>query len=113
MAQRDPYEIIKRKYVTEKATLLSQLKNKENNRSIRRCQSAKYVFLVDTKATKTEIAWAVEEIYAAKNIHVAKVNTLNVKPTVYGRRGNRQPGISSGFKKAIVTLQRGESLDEV
>jgi large subunit ribosomal protein L23 len=110
--RRDPYEIVYRKYVTEKSTMLSQLKKKENNRSIRRCQTPKYVFLVNPKANKTEIAWAVEEIYAEKNIHVAKVNTVTIKGTNYARRGNRQAGCSSSFKKAIVSLQRGDSLDD-
>ncbi len=109
MAEKNPYQIIKHQHVTEKATMLQELKNSESNPSIKRCKSPKYVFIVDRKATKPQIAQALEEIYHDKNIKVVGVNTINVKPKA--RRVRGRPGMTSGFKKAIVTLEEGDNLD--
>lgn len=111
MSNKNPYHVIKHQHVTEKAMVLQNLKNAESNVSLRRCESPKYVFIVDHKANKQEIAQAVEEIYREKNIKVVAVNTINVKPKarrVRGRLGN-----TSAFKKAVVTLEKGDSLDNV
>jgi len=112
MTHRDPYDVIKRRYITEKATMLSKLKDAQSNRSLKRCESPKYVFLVDTTATKKDIKEAVEEIYAAKNIKVKAVNTINVKPKIFARRGTRQAGRTINMKKAIVTLSRGDTIED-
>ncbi|MDB6080957.1 MAG: ribosomal protein [Chlamydiia bacterium] len=112
MSQKSPYAVIKSRYITEKATVLSKLKDATSNASVRRCESPKYIFIVDPQANKTEIADAIEEIYAEKNVKVAAVNTINVKPKQYNRRGNKNPGRSNQMKKAIVTLSRGDSLED-
>lgn len=112
MSQKSPYDIVKSRYVTEKATVLSKLQSAESNPSVRRCESPKYVFLVDPSANKSEIADAVTDIYAAKNIKVVAVNTINVKPKQYNRRGNRNAGRSIHMKKAIVTLSPGDSIED-
>ena len=111
MNTKNPYEVIKRRYVTEKSSMLSALKNSESNRSIRRFELPKYVFLVDPKASKSEIARAVEEIYADKNVKVVAVNTINVKGKI--RRVRGRIGRTSAFKKAIVTLEKGDELESV
>jgi large subunit ribosomal protein L23 len=111
MAQKDPYQIVKHQHVTEKAMMLQRLKTAESNPSLKRCESPKYVFIVDRKANKQEIAQAVEEIYKNENIKVVAVNTINVKAKA--RRVRGRPGFKSAFKKAIVTLQPGDSLDTV
>jgi large subunit ribosomal protein L23 len=111
MANKNPYHVIKHQHVTEKSMMLQNLKNATSNVSLKRCESPKYVFIVDNKANKHEIAQALEEIYIEKNIKVVDVNTINVKPKarrVRGRLGN-----TSAFKKAVVTLQKGDSLDNV
>lgn len=111
MKKRDSYQIIKNRHVTEKAMMLQELKSSESNASVRRCLSPKYVFVVDKKANKQEIAKAVEEIYKDEHISVKSVNTVNLKPKkrrVRGRIGNRP-----GLKKAIVTLEKGDSLDNI
>jgi len=110
MSQKNPYDIVKSRYITEKTTMLSQLKKAQSNPSLKRCESPKYVFIVDPSANKTEIADAIEQIYAARNVKVEAVNTLNVKPKIANRRGNRRAGRSNHMKKAIVTLSRGDSL---
>lgn len=108
---RNPYEIIKRRHVTEKSRMLQELQNAENNPSIRRFDLPRYVFIVDPRANKQEIANALEEIYREKNIKVVSVNTLNVKGKEKRRRG--RAGKTASFKKAIVTLSKGDLLDNI
>ena len=110
MNKRGPYRVIRSRYVTEKTTVLEQLQHTASNRSIARCESPKFVFIVDKDATKAEIAHAVETIYAEKKIKVKKVNTINVKPKK--RRVRGRLGYRSGIKKAIVTLDKGDTIDE-
>ena len=110
MKKRTPYDIIKSRYITEKSAMLGQLQHANNNRSLARCANPKYAFIVDNKANKTEISSAIEHIYAEKKIKVASVNTINRKPKKRRVRGRQ--GFRPGFKKAIVTLQKGDSIDE-
>lgn len=110
MAKNNPYEIIKHQHVTEKSMVLENLKNADSNQSVRNCKSPKYVFIVDRKANKQEIAAAVEEIYSDRNIKVVAVNTINVKPKA--RRVRGRLGVKSAFKKAIVTLDEGDQLSD-
>ncbi len=107
---KSPYSIIKSRYVTEKASMLQKLHQAKSNKSLARCEEPKYVFLVDKKANKVEIAKAIETIYSAKNVKVTAVNTINVKPKATRVRGRE--GFKSGFKKAIVTLQKGGMIDD-
>lgn len=111
MKYRNPYQIVKHQHVTEKAMMLQELKNAKSNKSLARCESPKYVFIVDVDANKQEIAGAVEEIYKEKNIKVVAVNTINVKAKA--RRVRGRPGKKSAFKKAIVTLEKNDSIDNV
>lgn len=108
---KNPYEVIKKRYITEKATVMEQLHNKKSNRSIARCELPKYVFIVDGNANKTEIAHAIEALYKEKSVKVTNVNTINVKGK-QKRRGRGRLGMSSAFKKAIITLEKGDSIDE-
>lgn len=110
MIRKHPYEIIKSRYITEKARVLENLQNSNSNPSVKKCTTPKYVFLVDKKATKQEIAQAVEEIYSDKNITVLGVNTIHVKPKARTVRGRR--GMKSAFKKAIVTLKPGDVIED-
>jgi len=86
------YDIIKSPVITEKATLLS-----EHN---------KVVFKVASTATKPQIKEAVEKLFDVK---VKSVNTLVTKGKVKIFRGTR--GQRSDVKKAIVTLEEGQSID--
>lgn len=108
---RSPYDLIKRLHVTEKSKMLESLslRDTKNRKKSQFCRFAKYVFVVDGKANKIEIAKAIEEIYASKNVRVSKVNTICVKPKVKGTRRGR-PGKTSFLKKAVVTLKEGCSL---
>jgi len=66
----------------------------------------KYLFEVDKKATKPEIKKEVEKRFKVK---VLAVNTLNQKGKI--RRRGRFEGKTSAFKKAIVTLRRGDKIE--
>lgn len=111
MAKKEPYHVVKSQHVTEKSVMLQGLKTATSNKCLAACESPKYVFIVDQKAHKQEIATALEEIYKDKGIKVVAVNTINVKPKA--RRVRGRAGFKKGYKKAIVTLAVGDSLDNV
>lgn len=110
MLKRNPYNVIKSRYVTEKARVLEGLQSSNSNPCVKKCKTPKYVFLVDKSATKQEIAQAVETIYADKKIKVIGVNTITNKPKARTVRGRK--GMKPGFKKAIVTLQAGDVIED-
>ncbi len=66
----------------------------------------RYTFEVDKRAKKPQIAQAVEEIFG---VTVAKVNTMNVsgKP----RRVRHAKGLTRSWKKAVVTLKEGDTIE--
>ncbi|KAF3361560.1 50S ribosomal protein L23 [Chlamydiales bacterium STE3] len=111
MKEKNPYQVVKHQRVTEKAIVLENLKNATSNVSLARCKSPKYVFVVEKTANKKEIAEAIEQIYSSKNVKVVAVNTINVKAK--SRRVRGRLGMTASFKKAIVTLQEGDSLESV
>ncbi|MBR6250570.1 MAG: 50S ribosomal protein L23 [Bacteroidales bacterium] len=90
--------VIIKPLVTEKMTKISE---KITNR---------FGFVVDKEASKDEIKKAVEELYDVK---VVKVNTL-VAPATRRQRFTKA-GVISGrkpsYKKAIVTLAAGQTID--
>ena len=92
MATARHYDTILAPVITEKATVLT-----EQN---------KVVFRVAMDATKDEIAAAVEELF---KVRVIKVNTLITKGKTKRFRGLL--GKRSDVKKAIVTLQAGQTID--
>ncbi len=66
----------------------------------------KYTFEVAKDATRTQVKAAIEEIF---NVHVVKVNTLNVKPKP--KRVRYTKGYTRSWKKAIVTLAEGDTIE--
>lgn len=66
----------------------------------------RYTFEVDKRASKIQIAQAIEEIFDVK---VVKVNTINVKPKP--KRVGRSMGQSRAWKKAVVTLKDGDTIE--
>ena len=66
-----------------------------------------YTFEVAKEANKIEIAKAVEELFKVK---VTKVNVINVKPKPKRYRYT-QKGYTKGWKKAMVTVAEGQSID--
>lgn len=86
------YDVVDLPWITEKTTSLSD--------------QGKVVFKVKTSATKGDIKDAVEALF---NVSVNKVNTITVK----GKRKifRNRSGQRSDYKKAIVTLKDGQSID--
>ena len=87
-----PEEIIIAPVVTEKSALL----NEKNE----------YAFFVDVKANKTEIKDAIEKLF---NVKVKEIRTINVHPRK--RRVGRYTGLTNRKKKAIVTLEQGQTIN--
>lgn len=84
--------LIKKPWVTEKSTDLNK--------------DGKYVFMVKSGAAKNEIKKAIQTIY---NVKVVAVNTVNRPEKIKRFRSSfgRQPG----YRKAIVTLAKGDKID--
>lgn len=70
----------------------------------------KYGFLVNTKSNKIEIAKAIEKKF---NVHVVTVRTINHagKTKTQFRKSGRFEGKTPKYKKAIVTLRKGETIE--
>ena len=86
------FDVLIRPIITEKTTLLMQ----EN----------KYTFQVPLTANKVEIRKAVESIFNVKGEKVATIRVLGKT-----KRMGRTMGKRSDYKKAIVTLKAGESIE--
>ena len=69
-------------------------------------QNGVYTFKCDKKATKTQIKKAVEEAF---NVHVVSINTSNTKAK--DKRVGKYSGKTKTYKKAMVKLAAGESID--
>ncbi len=86
-------EIIKAQVITEKSTRLSQEENK-------------YVFKVDSKATKDQIKEAIETIFKVKVVGISTINAKTKK-----KRVGRYTGRTNRYKKAVVKLADGQSIE--
>ena len=87
------YDIIKRPLLTEKSSSAKELNNQ-------------YCFEVDTRAKKMDIKRAVEKLFSVK---VTDVRTMQ-----YGgkkKRVGKNIGVTKNWKKAIVTLKDGNSIE--
>ncbi len=83
--------------ITEKATNDAELNNR-------------YGFVVNPKANKVEIKKAVESIYG---VSVTKVRTMNIRPDrrVRYTKSGIQTGKTNAYKKAIVQVAEGDTID--
>ncbi len=88
------YQVLKRPVVTEKSQYQGDLYERQ------------YVFEVDRHANKQLVKAAVEKIF---DVDVLQVRIINVKPKS-GRYGRRVVIRKPGWKKAIVTLAAGQSI---
>ena len=86
------YDVIKRPIITEKSSNL--------------VENLQYTFEVDPKATKTEVKDAIEKIF---NVKVIEIRTINVHRKA--KRMQRYEGFKPAYKKAIVRLAAGQSID--
>lgn len=69
-------------------------------------QNGVYTFKVDKRATKTQIKKTIESQFG---VHVEKINTLVTKPK--DRRVGKYTGKTKVYKKAIVSLKDGETIE--
>jgi large subunit ribosomal protein L23 len=88
------YDVLVRPVVTEKANLLSADHNQ-------------YVFQVALNSNKIQVKEAIEIIF---DVDVLDVNTI-IMPAKRARRGRKTGLRSKQWKKAIVTLARGQKID--
>jgi large subunit ribosomal protein L23 len=86
------YELVRMPVITEKAT-----QGSEHNQ---------VTFRVPLDATKPEIKAAIEGLFKVK---VKAVNTIRVAGKT--KRWKGRPGVRSDFKKAIVSLAEGQTID--
>ena len=96
MAELHLYDVIRRPLITEKTAEMVEAQNK-------------YVFEVARNANKIQVKEAVEEIFDLEG-KVVKVNMM-LMPAKRGRRGRNSYVRSRAWKKAIVTLEEGVSIE--
>jgi large subunit ribosomal protein L23 len=89
----DIYHTIRRALITEKSTAAKD-------------ESNKYIFEVDRRANKIEVATAVEKIFKVKVLDVHVMNIVGKK-----KRVGRIMGEKRSWKKAIVTLAPGNRIE--
>lgn len=97
MALLHPSDVLVKPIITEKNTNLTPL--------------GQYTFEVSPEANKIQIKQAVEQIFGVK---VRAVNVLIVKPKkkrIMRSRNFREFGHKGGYKKAIVSLEAGHTID--
>ena len=105
----DPYSIIVRPVVTEKGTVLAQAPRPRSDFTLNQ-----YTFEVTPQSTKGQIKQAVEQWWFETRrvrIKVTSVNTMTVRPKWRRTHGRQTYGRTRRWKKAVVTLQDGDSLD--
>ena len=87
------YDIVKKALITEKSTVVKDEWNQ-------------YVFAVDRRANKIEIANAVEKLFKVKVLDVRTMNVLGKK-----KRVGKTVGVRPSWKKAVVTLAEGSRIE--
>lgn len=93
-----PDKVIIAPVLTEKTNLL-----REGNQK-------KYTFRVDARSNKLQVMQAVKELFSVKPVACQIVNVKS-KPRQSRSRKGMNYGRTSTWKKAIVTLKRGESIE--
>ncbi|MEM9951545.1 MAG: 50S ribosomal protein L23 [Chloroflexota bacterium] len=97
MPELHPYDVIRRPVITEKSTILQDELNQ-------------FVFEVAPNANKFQIKEALELIFDIDPDDILQVRTM-VMPAKRGRRGRKQYIRRRQWKKAVVTLNDGISIE--
>jgi large subunit ribosomal protein L23 len=79
-------------------------------KSMDQTSKSKYTFAVADSANKLQIKDAVEELFKVTVIDV-NVSTMKAKEKSRNRRRGRQVGFTSAWKKAVVTVKAGDSIE--
>ena len=94
---KDAYQVILQPLITEKSTILRD--------------ANKYAFVVDRKATKPQIRRAAEELFDIEG-DILKIRTMHVRGKPKGKMLRYQRGRKPHWKKAIITLKEGATIQE-
>jgi large subunit ribosomal protein L23 len=92
----NPHKIIEKPIITEES-------------QIQLAKANQYVFRVHPKANKAQIKAAVEAFFP--DVKVTGVNTMNYSGKLRRQMTRRQVGRTAHWKKAIVTLRAGDSIE--
>ena len=87
------FQVVKTVRLTEKGTRQGEKLNQ-------------YTIVADPRANKTQIRLAVQDLF---KVNVTKINTLNVRGK-FRRQRTAQAGQGSNWKKAIITLKKGQKI---
>jgi len=87
------YDLLRRPHVTEKSTVLQELRNQIS-------------FQVAPHANKSEVKKAIEALFKVKVVKVYIVNLPSKRRRTFGR-----PGATRPWKKAVVTLRKGDTIE--
>lgn len=91
------YEVLESPHISEKAVFLAEKYNQ-------------YVFKVPFSANKTEAKKAIESMYGVK-VKAARMIHMAPKKRRLGRREGWKHGAKRGFKKIVVTLKKGDKIE--
>ena len=97
MTELSVWDILKTPVVTEKSVLLKEASSEDEN------IGQVLTFRVNRRADKLEIRKAIEEIF---NVKVAKVRTVQYEGKI--KKRGRYEGRRASWKKAYITLKKGE-----
>jgi large subunit ribosomal protein L23 len=92
----EAHKIIQRPIITEE----SQIQTSKGNQ---------YTFRVNPKANKNSIKAAIEEQFP--EVKVVSVNTMNYQGKTRRSQRTRRTGRASSWKKAVITLRPGDTID--
>ena len=87
------YDIVRRPVVTEKSASMQAMRNQ-------------FTFEVAASANKVEVKKAIETLFSVKVVKVNMVSMQGKTKRTFGRPGSTKP-----WKKAVVTLKQGDSID--
>ena len=87
------YDVLRRPVVTEKSSTMQGLRNQ-------------FSFEVASTANKSEVRKAVEALFSVKVLKVNIVNVPGKARRMFGRPGQTRP-----WKKAVVTLKKGDTIE--
>ena len=81
----------------------------EKTNIMRESEQKKYTFKVDPRANKIQIMQAVEELFSVKALS-CNIVSVKGKPKFTRTRSGARAGSTTPWKKAIVTIAKGDSI---
>ena len=87
------YDVIRRPLITEKSSSMQGMRNQ-------------FSFEVASSTNKSEVKKAIETLFSVKVVKVNMANVPGKSRRMFGRPGETRP-----WKKAVVTLRKGDSID--